>query len=139
MSMKSTVTIFRSSVPPSDPTAAPQLGQNRASSGSGRPQAEQAFTTKENSIPASGPAQRREARLQLCQAVVKMAKVVPCIVAAGAEPSGDSHPYQGPSQGSDGDVVGALPGPLGDDGNEGIHGSGCLVEHPHPELRDGED
>src|ERR1700736_4885979 len=125
MSMKTTVTIFRSSVPPSDPTAAPQLGQNRAPSVSRRPQAEQAFTTKQNSIPASGPAQRREARLQLGQAVVHLAQIVPCVEAAGAEPGGDPHPDHGTGQGSDGDVVGALPGPLGDDGYEGIHGSGC--------------
>jgi hypothetical protein len=45
MSTKRTVTIFRSSVPTSGPTEAPQLGQNRAPLGSGRPQTEQAETT----------------------------------------------------------------------------------------------
>src|SRR4029077_20749410 len=43
-SAKSTVTTLRSSVATNGPAAAPQLGQNRAASGSGRPQTAHALT-----------------------------------------------------------------------------------------------
>ena len=52
MSAKRTVTIFRSSVPTSGPTEAPQFGQKRAPSGSGRPHTEQVMTTKQNMLTA---------------------------------------------------------------------------------------
>src|SRR5438445_2544859 len=59
MSAKRTVTILRSSVPTSGPTAAPQFGQNRAPSGSGRPQTAHVMT-----IPAEYAARHERSQDQ---------------------------------------------------------------------------